>query len=253
MVQVKLDANGEVSDASVLSGPDELRKPVMESVLSWHFSKEVASTTRTINVDFTLPENPPATAAVPARMPVMAAPVTQPRTLKGVDVLGLSPEARDQLMAKLPVAEGDQVDAAKLSEVAAAARTFDSHLVIATVPAGDGAIRLQISPATSSGSPATTPQKIRVGGNVQAMNLISQQRPVYPPEAKAARIQGKVELQATIGPDGHVQDLQVASGEPVLATAALDAVKNWVYKPTLLNGQPVTVVTMIDVNFTLAQ
>jgi TonB family protein len=253
LVQVKLDANGEVTDASVLSGPDELRKPVMQSVLTWHFSKEVASTTRTINVDFTLPEKPQATAAVPARMPVMAAPVSQPRTLKGIDVLGLSPEARDQLLAKLPVAAGDQVDAVKVSQIAAAARAFDSHLVIAAVPAGEGAVTLQISPATSSSSPATTPQKIRVGGNVQAMNLITQQRPVYPPEAKAGRIQGKVQLQATIGPDGHIQDLQVMDGEPVLATAALDAVKNWVYKPTLLNGQPVTVVTVIDVNFTLAQ
>lgn len=255
MVQVKLDANGEVSDASVLSGPDELRKPVMQSVLSWHFGKDVGNSTRTINVDFVLPEKPqtPA-AAVPVTHPPVAFTGGMPaRTVKGIDVVGLSPEARDQLLARLPVAAGDQVDAAKLTEIAAAAKSFDSHLVVATMPAGDGTIALQISPATSSSSPATTPQKIRVGGNVQAMNLISQTRPVYPAEAKAARISGKVELQATIGPDGHIQDLQVVSGEPVLATAALDAVKNWVYKPTLLNGNPVAVVTMIDVNFTLAQ
>jgi len=107
-------------------------------------------------------------------------------------------------------------------------------------------------PATAV-APPMTPSKIRVGGNVQSAMLIEQQRPIYPPDAKAARIQGKVQLQATIGPDGHVQDLVVLSGEPSLAAAAMEAVKNWVYKTTLLNGNPVSVVTVIDVNFTLAQ
>jgi len=98
-----------------------------------------------------------------------------------------------------------------------------------------------------------TPQRIRVGGNVQAANLINQVRPVYPPLAKQARISGTVELSAIIGKDGRVQDLKVVRGHPLLVQAALDAVKNWVYKPTLLNGEPVEVSTTIDVNFTLAQ
>ena len=98
-----------------------------------------------------------------------------------------------------------------------------------------------------------TPQRIRVGGNVQAANLINQVRPVYPPLAKQARISGTVELSAVIGKDGRVQDLHVVRGHPLLVQAALDAVKQWVYKPTLLNGEPVEVSTTIDVNFTLAQ
>jgi len=98
-----------------------------------------------------------------------------------------------------------------------------------------------------------TPQRIRVGGNVQAANLINQVRPVYPPLAKQARISGTVELSAIIGKDGRVQDLKVVRGHPLLVQAALDAVKQWVYKPTLLNGEPVEVSTTIDVNFTLAQ
>jgi protein TonB len=59
-------------------------------------------------------------------------------------------------------------------------------------------------------------------------------------------------LQATIGPDGHIEDLQVLSGDPILVRSAVEAVRNWVYRPTLLNGNPVTVVTTIDVNFTLS-
>jgi protein TonB len=100
---------------------------------------------------------------------------------------------------------------------------------------------------------AATPQRIRVGGNVQAANLINQVRPVYPPLAKQARISGVVELSAIIGKDGRVQDLKVVRGHPLLVQAALDAVKNWVYRPTLLNGEPVEVSTTIDVNFTLSQ
>jgi protein TonB len=92
---------------------------------------------------------------------------------------------------------------------------------------------------------------IRVGGNVQSANLLSKVTPVYPPMAKQARIQGTVSLTATIGLDGHVQNLQVISGHPLLVPAALEAVKQWVYKPTLLNNQPVSVITQIDVNFTL--
>jgi protein TonB len=100
---------------------------------------------------------------------------------------------------------------------------------------------------------AVVPQRIRVGGNVQAANLINQVRPVYPPLAKQARISGVVELSAIIGKDGRVQDLKVVRGHPLLVQAALDAVKNWVYRPTLLNGEPVEVSTTIDVNFTLSQ
>lgn len=97
-----------------------------------------------------------------------------------------------------------------------------------------------------------TPQRIRVGGNVQAANLIRKVTPVYPPLAKQARIQGTVRFTAIIGKDGTIQNLQLVQGHPLLVQAAQDAVKQWVYKPTLLNGEPVEVVTQIDVNFTLS-
>jgi len=96
-------------------------------------------------------------------------------------------------------------------------------------------------------------QRIRVGGNVQQAKLIYGPKPVYPPLAKQARIQGVVRLTAVIGTDGTIQNLQVVSGHPLLIPAALEAVKQWRYQPTLLNGEPVEVITQIDVNFTLTQ
>jgi len=98
-----------------------------------------------------------------------------------------------------------------------------------------------------------TPQRIRVGGNVQQANLIRKVQPVYPPLAKQARIQGTVRFTAIIGKDGTIQNLQLVTGHPLLVEAARQAVSQWQYKPTLLNGEPVEVVTQIDVNFTLSQ
>lgn len=100
---------------------------------------------------------------------------------------------------------------------------------------------------------ADAPQKIRVGGAVQAQNIISKVAPVYPPEAKQAGTQGTVQLSVVVGTDGKVESLNALSGPDVLVQAAVEAVKQWVYKPTLLNGQPVEVLTTVDVNFTLSQ
>jgi protein TonB len=108
-------------------------------------------------------------------------------------------------------------------------------------------------PAPKEAPKAATPQRIRVGGNVQAANLIKKITPPYPQLAKQARIQGTVRFTAIIGKDGTIQNLQLIQGHPLLVPAAQEAVKQWVYKPTLLNGEPVEVVTQIDVNFTLSQ
>jgi protein TonB len=83
--------------------------------------------------------------------------------------------------------------------------------------------------------------------------LISQVPPVYPPEAKKAGIQGVVSFSAVIDKVGRVSNLTLLSGHPLLVPAALDAVKQWVYQPTLLNGEPVELRTQISVNFTLSQ
>jgi protein TonB len=96
------------------------------------------------------------------------------------------------------------------------------------------------------------PQKVRVSSGVAQGNLIHNVKPPYPPLARQARVQGMVVIQAVIGKDGTIQNLRVVSGHPMLAQAALEAVKQWRYKPYYLNGEPVDVDTTINVNFTLS-
>lgn len=95
------------------------------------------------------------------------------------------------------------------------------------------------------------PKRIRVSTGVQEAKMVRRVRPIYPPIAKQARIQGTVQLEAIIARDGTIQNLRVVQGHPLLAQSALDAVSQWRYEPTLLNNQPVEVVTVINVVFKL--
>jgi periplasmic protein TonB len=97
-----------------------------------------------------------------------------------------------------------------------------------------------------------TPQRVRVSSGVSTGLLIRKVQPNYPQLAKQARIQGSVVLQAEISKDGTIQNLQLISGHPMLAPAAIEAVKQWRYKPYLLNGEPVAVETQVVVNFSLS-
>ena len=94
---------------------------------------------------------------------------------------------------------------------------------------------------------------LRIGGEVVAANLIHKVVPEYPVLAKEARVQGVVRFSVVIGKDGAVESLQLISGHPVLVEAARTAVRQWQYKPTLLNGDPVRVATTVDVTFTLQE
>jgi protein TonB len=103
-------------------------------------------------------------------------------------------------------------------------------------------------------TPEPTPVKrIRVASRVAEANLIHDVAPTYPPEAGRARVEGTVVLMAVIGKDGSVQDVRVESGLPLLAQAAIDAVKQWRYRPYLLNGEPVEIDSRITINFTLSR
>jgi periplasmic protein TonB len=101
--------------------------------------------------------------------------------------------------------------------------------------------------------PRPTQTRIRQGGAVQAAKLVNRVQPQYPPLARQTRISGTVRLHAIISKDGSVQQLEVVSGHPLLVQAALDAVRQWRYQPTTLNGEPVEVDTTIDVIFSLNQ
>ncbi|MFY9681023.1 MAG: energy transducer TonB [Candidatus Sulfotelmatobacter sp.] len=97
-----------------------------------------------------------------------------------------------------------------------------------------------------------TPQRIRVSQGVSQGLLVRRVQPTYPPLARQARIQGTVVLRAVIAKDGSIENLTLVSGHPMLAPAAIEAVKQWRYKPYLLNGEPVEVDTEVLVNFTLS-
>jgi len=96
------------------------------------------------------------------------------------------------------------------------------------------------------------PQRVRISQGVTKGLLIRRVEPTYPPLARSARVQGEVVLSAIISTNGDIENLQLVSGHPMLVPAALTAVKQWRYKPYLLNGQPTEVETTITVIFTLS-
>ena len=297
VLEVDIDENGNVSDARVLSGPQELRKAALTSVLQWHYSKNMSLPAKTqVSVDFKLPL-PAAAGSMPkpeirpdlaprqgviggviggvprgiaGTMPTVAPP--EPPVLRIIDVNSLPEALQKQLRDKLGKYEGQPLGAAVFPELINDIHSIDNHLNVSMIRGeknadGSATATLRITLSADAPAPAaiwskdaqpvmssdSTPGRIRVGGNVQQTMLISQPRPVYPPLAKQARIQGVVRLNAIIAKDGTVANLTVVSGHPLLVPAALEAVKQWVYKTTLLNGEPVEVITVIDVNFTLLQ
>lgn len=139
---------------------------------------------------------------------------------------------------------------------------FDPHLSVRFEQDAGGGVTLRISPrqarsmvsATESvPPPAEDVQRIRVGGGVQAMKIVKQITPAYPALAKQAGLQGLVRMNVVIGKDGKPANIRVEAGHPLLIPAAMEALRQWEYAPTLLNGNPVEVVTQVDVNFALAQ
>jgi protein TonB len=98
---------------------------------------------------------------------------------------------------------------------------------------------------------AAPPKVVKISSGVMQGMLLLKTSPLYPPIARAARVQGTVVLQATISKTGSIENLHVVSGPAMLQQAALDAVKSWRYKPYLLNNEPVEVETQVNVIFTL--
>src|SRR4051812_5146485 len=110
---------------------------------------------------------------------------------------------------------------------------------------------LLILPTTLPAHGERPPPTLRMGGNVQAAQLLRKAAPIYPSNARDAGIEGTVRMTALIGLDGNVLHLHADSGPAELVSASLGAVRRWQYKPTTLNGKPCYVITLIDVNYTL--
>jgi protein TonB len=129
----------------------------------------------------------------------------------------------------------------------------------------DGVIGAIASEASRFAPPAPAPpvkakepepakiRRVRVGGEVQPPILIHKVTPVYPPIARQTRTEGVVTLRCVIGIDGRVSRLELESGHPWLVRAAIDAVRQWRYRPTLLNQEPVEVAMQVDVSFRLSR
>jgi len=113
-------------------------------------------------------------------------------------------------------------------------------------------LALLITPTPLAGSQAAAPPRVVISSTQMADQILKKVPPVYPPLARQARIQGTVVLKVVISKSGDVVNMQLVSGHPMLAPAAIEAVKQWKYKPFLLNGEPVEAETNVTVNFTLS-
>ena len=287
VAQVRLDASGNVLDASILSGPEELRKPVLQSVLGWHFAKEDGDSTRQVAVVFALPEAKAQLAEADKRRNLVearameqlnaartakadnapaATGALEPKVISGIRVEGLSERSREQVLGLIGLSVGSPLDPATAARIMQHVRAYDEHLIVRLLPVGKGKTSILVtsnpdpsattvisSLSSNTGAAPALPGAVRVGGNVQASNLVSKVNPEYPELAKRARVQGGVQFEAVIGKDGSIQNLRLISGPPLLVQAAIQAVQQWKYKPTLLNGSAVEVITTIDVNFTLSE
>ena len=154
---------------------------------------------------------------------------------------------------KIPVgiAVIEDIGAVAPSYTPAAASTRDGGIIgsmglpsVLATPPQQAVVRVEVDKRTAP---------IAIGGNVMEAKILKRVMPIYPQLAKNARISGKVHLLSIIAKDGSIQKLEVIDGHPLLLRAALEAVKQWIYRPTLLNGEPVDVVAPIEVNFTLTQ
>jgi len=252
VLELTFDGSGNVADARAVSGPEELRRPALESALQWHFSGESAGSKRQVTISFTAP------ASEPVRQTAGVAPrLAGTKTLRSINFVGVSDETRSTLMSRLGLHVGDTVDNDTFLRATKLVMDYDEHLKVGLGSPTPTEVALTIigpNPGMRRAEPRTEDRPpLRIGGNMQQAKLVYQPRPMYPPDAKAARVQGKVSLQAIIGKDGTIQKLEVLSGDALLVQSAIDAVRQWVYEPTLLNGEPVAVQTQIDVNYTLSQ
>ncbi len=287
VAQVRLDASGNVVDASILSGPEELRKPVLQSVLGWHFAREAGSSTRQVAVVFTLPEAKAQLAESDKRRSLVearamehlnaaraaktdnapaAAGALEPKVVSGIRVEGLSDRSREKVLGLIGLSVGSPLDPGTVLKMMQDVRAYDEHLTVRLLPVGSGKTSILVTSnpdpsattvisglSSNTGAAQAGAGAVRVGSNVQASNLVSKVNPGYPALAKAARVQGVVQFEAVIGKDGSIQNLRLTSGPSLLVQAAMQAVQQWKYKPTLLNGSAVEVITTIDVNFTLSE
>lgn len=276
VLEVSVNGEGVVSDARVLSGPEELRRAALQSVLQWHYATEGAPGRFQVSIDYRLPGPPAGPGVAGGSAPALPGAIIPPPAisippesatremgvLKRIDVDSLPEPLRERMRARLAPYENRSVTREMITEVRNLASEIDRHIIPVWRSIGENQLALAVilsegtpmrAGVPASDFPPSGEQRIRVGAGVQARNLIEAPQPIYPPLAKQARIQGTVRLDVLIGTDGSVRAARAFSGHPLLLPAAMEAVRQWKYRPTYLNRKPVEVVTQVDVNFTLPE
>jgi protein TonB len=185
------------------------------------------------------PPPPPAVAPAQAR--------AHPRQMSNLNQAGqiiAPPRIPDEILPVIGNPDPPAIDASQLGVQGGTGERWARNGVLGSTGTGLNEV---IPPPVA---PAVT-QHLRVS-QVMEGNLIHRVQPEYPSLARQARIQGQVSLSAIISRDGWIENLQAVNGHPLLVQAAIDAVRQWRYRPYMLNGEPVEVETQITVNFTLA-
>lgn len=227
-----------------------------ESRRPWTFSVSLLTQALLIAVAVLVP-----LLAKPA-LPALSAAIVSLQLPKPPRVAAPAPPPR-QVSAERPQQFSSILHApTRVPERAAVVVETDAPAVAAgpTSPGPSGGVMYRIvdvpvvpPPPPPPAEPEPVAAPIRVSSAVQAARIVHRVLPVYPPLARSARISGVVRLQARIATDGSIAELRAVSGHPLLIAAAIDAVRQWRYRPTVLNGRPVAVDTQIDVNFTLGR
>jgi TonB family protein len=276
VVELTFNATGQIVDSRVLSGPEELRQSALQTALQGSYSIDVARTLQVV-VDYKLPPTgqrgpAPRTAASPVAAPpdkstfaeVSGRVVDPSRNL----LPGVTMTFTDPVTGRLSVLITNATGEYRIATLVPGTYRLSAELPgfktvtynsVPLAPSQQVRLNFTLQPETGTSqgtavpppAPPTPAARVRIGANVAAGNLIQQTIPVFPQEAKDNRIQGVVVLEAEINTEGTVTDLRVISGNPVFVQPAIEAVKQWVYKPVMLNGQPVEVVTTVSVNFSL--
>lgn len=168
------------------------------------------------------------------------------------DSLKAAEDARAALDAELKAQDAKTFKSYdKAKELAAAAKAAGDKATADAVAAREKADAAKAARARAAAARAAAGARaVHVGGKIKPPMKIKNVAPIYPEIAKSAHVSGVVVIEATVGEDGKVADAKVLRSVPLLDQAALDAVRQWEYKPTLLNGKPVPVVMTVSINFT---
>ena len=193
-----------------------------------------------------------APAAPQAAMPESPAPKTQPRAatrrfdLRKFFAPVVIPKTLPSSVQTTPAP--DVVVATSIGDANSSSAPGVIGSILGSVPQTPAVPPVEVQPKKQSAH-----KPVPLGGRVAEANLIRRVVPLYPPLARSARVQGTVEFTALISKEGRIENLQLVHGHPLLVNAAREAVLQWRYRPTTLNGEAVEVITDIIVNFTLAQ